>query len=511
MAANVEIRRVADRRGFQMEPFEAYERAIRRRVDLGKLPGYCSAVLYQGELLHSDAYGFADPERGLKYGPDVLMRMYCMSKPFVAVSILLLQDRGRLSVNDPVSKYLPNLRRLSVASRANSVRKSVPLKPKAMTILHCLTHTAGFVYGRDFNQEPDSAETKSCHELVRRVEHGEVKSLEQFVDELADVPLRSHPGTQYAYSYATDVLGRLVEVVSGMPLSKFFEKEIFGPLGMRDTAFFFPRSKAHRWAALYASRDSAIMMGAAKSSLPARSEALCRIDGMVPEDSRWSEGRRCRVESGGGIMGANSGGLVSTLSDCMRFFGMLACDGKLGTSRRILKPASIKRYCLLDLLPEVITSGKRQRANRAPFGWSTVGEVGVPRSARDAAPKSNDNFELGEVGGGGAACTYWSINPTRRLATLWFTQSMDNDPYVKDNENIYLAARAAVPVVPVEPFVPKPLRAKGILRKGCSSVSLQQTGSGSLRAAKLTPVGRKVRQRTRQQHARHRRSGPTGF
>lgn len=496
------LRRVTDHRGLDMAPFEIYEKTLRKRVDQGKIPGYCSAVIYQGELLHADAYGQADPERGLKYGPDVLMRLYCMSKPFVAVAILLLQDRGRLSVQDPVSKYIPSFRKIRVASHGNSVMKTHAQKPKALTILRCLTHTAGLPYGRDFNQTPDSAETKACHDLVQRVEQGEMEHLEQFVDELAEVPLRYQPGERYAYSYSTDVLGRVVEVVSGMPLGRFFEKELFRPLGMRDTGFSFSPSKGSRLAALYASRNSAVMLGAKRSSLSGRQGALCRIDGMLPEESRWAEGGRCRIDSGGGMMGANMGGLVSTVADCSRFVAMLACGGHLGGAR-ILRTATVKRYCLPDLLPECISTGKQQRANGAPFGWTALGEVGVPRSARDAPPSSKDNFEIGEVGGGGAACTYWSVNPNRRLATVWFTQSMDNDPYIKDEENLYLAARTAVPIVPVEPVpAPMPLpdglsspekeaRAKrrpGALRRsGSSPAGLQRKGSAASLASAETP------------------------
>merc|ERR1719335_2159629 len=143
-------------------------------------------------------------------------------------------------------------------------------------------------------------------------------------------------------------------------------------------------------------------------------------------------------------MGHNMGGLVSTVHDSIRFLGMLAGGGALGKVR-ILKEATTKRFCYTDLLPQVITSGKQQKADNVSFGWTALGEMGVPLGPRDAKPDEKDSFEVGEVGGGGAACTYWSINPSRDLAVAWFTQQMDNDPYVLEEENIYAAARKAVP------------------------------------------------------------------
>lgn len=449
------MRRVADTSGIDMAAFDVYEKALRKRVDAGKIPGYCSAVVYKGELLHSDAYGCADPKLRLDYGPNVIMRLYCMSKPFVAVGILILQERGLLSVNDPVAKHIPSFKSQGVVASSKEVTKTSPVRPKPFTILHCLTHTAGLPYGVNFNEEPGSKEFEMTEELVKATERGEVKSLAQFVDALAAMPLRCLPGKRYGYSYSVDVLGRVIEVVSGMALGKFLQKEVYGPLKMVDTGFSVPRSKARRLAAVYCSRGSALRVGAKKADFPRGKYALCRIDGTKATESRWLAGQSCKVESGGGFMGANMGGLVSTVSDSARFLAMLSGGGQLD-GVRILKSTSVERYCLPDLFPQVINDGKRQMSDGSPFGWSALGEVGVPRKAGDKPRDTKDDYELGECGGGGAACTYWSINPSRDLAIAWFTQSMDNDPYVKESENIYLAARTAVPVSKRPVLTPAP-------------------------------------------------------
>lgn len=448
MPAALDLRPVQDTSGLDLKPFVAYEKALRKRVDKGKIPGYCSAVIYKGELLHSDAYGYADPDRRVKYGPDTIVRLYCMSKPFVAVCILMLQERGLLSLKDPVSKYIPSFRGVGLAASSKSVFTKSKTKPKAFSIMHCLTHTAGLPYGSSFNEKPSDAETQMCHQLVQGVEEGKIASLQAFVDELARLPLRLVPGKEYHYSFGLDVLGRVIEVVSGMKLSKFLEKEVFRPLKMRDTAFYVPRSKGKRLAALYCGRASAIKVGRKASELPKTKEALCRVDGMKPEQSRWMQGRQCAVESGGGFQGANMGGLVSTLSDSARFMAMLVNGGILDGTR-LLSEKSVKRYCLADLFTQgAVPSGKIQRADGKPFGWSALGEIATPRTKSDPPFDTKEDFELGETGGGGAACTYWSVNPTRDLAILWFTQSMDNDPYVTEEENIYVAARKAAPVNP---------------------------------------------------------------
>jgi CubicO group peptidase (beta-lactamase class C family) len=363
-----------------------------------------------------------------------------MSKPFVAAGILILLDRGLISVKDPVAKYLPCFKDKRTV---NSSAKQIPV-----TILHLLTHTSGLPYGIDFGQAPSNSELERCDPLVQRTESKEIKSLAQFVEELAQLPLEFAPGKEYHYSYSTDVLGRVIEVISGMQLETFLKKEVWSPLGMKDTGFSFPASKAKRLAAVYCGAGSARSLNKVNSGvvkpIPRRKNALCRIDGLKAKDSRWRKGSSCLIQSGGGMMGHNQGGLISTVNDCIRFLGMLAGGGKLGTVR-LMKEETTKRYCYKDLFPQVIKSGKKQKADGTPFGWTALGEVGIPLGPRDVKPDEKDAFEVGEVGGGGAACTYWSINPSREIAVAWFTQEMDNDPYVEEDENIYAAARKVCP------------------------------------------------------------------
>eukprot|EP00927_Polykrikos_kofoidii_P035829 TRINITY_DN30344_c0_g1_i1.p1 TRINITY_DN30344_c0_g1~~TRINITY_DN30344_c0_g1_i1.p1 ORF type:complete len:515 (-),score=71.52 TRINITY_DN30344_c0_g1_i1:330-1874(-) len=441
--------RVHDTSSFDMGGFRIYEQAIRKYVDSGKIPGYCSAVIHKSKLLHLDSYGDADPAMRLKYGPHVLMRLYCMTKPFVAVGVLMLQEKGLLSLLDPVMKYIPAFNGVGLAANKDAVLETAPRKPTPFTILQCLTHTAGLPYGTSFNESPKSGEEKMCQpDLVDAVETGDVADLADFVNRLAKLPLRVRPGKEYKYSYSVEVLGRIIEVVSGKRLGNFLAAEIFKPLKMRDTSFAFRKTKSKRLAAVYCSPKSArTLFGVKASALPRGKAALCRIDGKKPQQSRWIKGypHSCKVEAGGGMVGANMGGLISTVADSARFVAMLSNGGEL-EGVRILRYVTIKKWCLKNLLPMAIHGArKRQLTDGKPFGWSALGEVGVKRKAGEPPIKQGEDFEVGDCGGAGAACTCWSFNVRQNLAVVWFTQQMDNDAYGSGDSNIYMATQRAIP------------------------------------------------------------------
>lgn len=423
---------------------------MRERVDQGKIPGYCSVVIRNGKLLHSDAYGLADPNTGLKYGPDVIMRMFCMTKIVVATAILHLHDQGKLSVNDAVEKYIPSMKRMRVVTSPNVVFSSRKAKKK-LTILHLLTHTGGIGYGPGWNFKPSSPEEKRYVDLCNSVEGGDVKNLRAFIERFSTLPLCSEPGTNFHYSYSFDVLGRVIEVVSGKSLGKYLHQSIFKPLKMKDTGFTFPTSKARRVAALFASPATAASLGADKTHLPRSKQALCRIDGTKASESRWCEKNPCPVEAGGGFQGHNMGGLVSTLNDFAKFLSMLMNGGIANASRgtRIVSPSTLQRYGFKDLLPRICAKAQRcdHRGFFLPLGYSALGEVGLKRSGRHAKKKSHMyDFDVDEIGSGGAACTYYSLDPRRKTVILWFTQSLDNEAYTKQEQSLWCIARKVLPV-----------------------------------------------------------------
>jgi len=426
-----------------------YEKSMRRRVDDGKLPGYTCCLVRRGCLVHMDSYGYADLERKTPFGPDTILRMYCMTKTPIAVGLLMLQEQGKLKLTDPVSKYLPAFAKQGIVANANSINKAkenAASPAKGVTLLRLMTHSAGFGYGGGFGVEEKSPAERAYSLLTGGVERGEISSLEHFCDELARLPLRGPPGKKYSYSLGLDLLSRVIEVVSGKRLDLFLRTAIFDPLGMHDTAFSVPRRKLHRLAGLYACKATAKTLREGPRPLPRSASKLVRVDGARPEDSAWADGRQCPVLSGGGFMGKNSGGLVSTLRDQARFVVMLA-NGGVFEGRRYLRQETVQKYCMEDLLvlPHVV--GERQKAGGKPYGWSALGEVGVEFAKRDPERTAAD-FEETEVGMGGAATTYWSINPSRELVSLWFSQQIDNESWEKDDEDYWAMARKMVPKKP---------------------------------------------------------------
>jgi CubicO group peptidase (beta-lactamase class C family) len=464
--------------GVNLESFQQYEVAMRQRVDEGKVPGYCSVMLRHGKVLHSDAYGLADHESGLKYGPNVIMRLFCMTKPFVAVAVLKLHEQGKLSVHDAVAKYIPSLKNPRVVVSSNAVFKSQKAK-RNMTILHCLTHTSGIGYGPGWNCKPESPDEKMYEALQNACERGEVKSIRNFVDRLAALPLRSEPGTKFCYSQSLDDLGRVVEVVSGKTLGRFLRDHIFKPLKMEDTGFSFPKSKARRVAALYASPGTAANLGQDKAALPRSKEALCRVDGKTALKSRWLRGNECPIESGGGFMGWNMAGLVSTLNDCTKFFKMISDEGVTASGTRIISRETLKRYVWKDLLPEMC--GRKQRGDHRgfalPLGFGALGEVGLKKSAKDAKKKSHMyDYDVAEVGMGGAACTYYSLDPRRKTVILWCTQSLDNEAFVNNKQSLWCVNKKAVPLIPSYGSTDSPPKKRKVseLAKGFKKASKRQ-------------------------------------
>ena len=439
-----------------MAPLRAYQRAIRKRVDRGIIPGYCSLVLWRGTLLHADAYGCADLERQLPMRTDTLARLYCLSKAVTATALMLLVESGACALEDEVGKFIPAFRGLRVAADAEaegdrfSPSGAAPAPPRPVTLRRLLTHTSGLGYGKEFNLPPESPCERAYASLVEDVERGRVQSLGAFCERLAALPLRQAPGEDFRYSYGTDVVGRVIEVASGQSLDRFLEERLFGPLGMADTGFAVRREALPRLAALYGSFETARALGeaGAGASPPACDWTLTRLDGAEPAASAWLEGRHCAVLSGGGLMGHNRGGLVSTLNDQARFCLMLAGRGRLPGGPRILRESTVEAMVASDWLSLPTCLGRRPVATSTTgvaasgaFGWNGLCEIGVVADPKELSP---DAFELDEYGYGGAAETFWSVNPRRELVVLWFTQQVDNRSWTAPAANLWIAARKAV-------------------------------------------------------------------
>jgi CubicO group peptidase (beta-lactamase class C family) len=270
-----------------------------REVDEGRLPGFLVALARGGRVAHLTVHGRRDLAAGLPVTADTLWRIYSMTKPVTSVAALMLVEEGRLTLDDPVARYLPSFAepRVYVEGAADEV----VTRPAAGPVLvrHLMTHTAGLTFGF-YHAHPVDALYRAAG-LESSVRPG--ADLAGTVDLYASLPLQFEPGTQWNYSVASNVLGRLVEVVSGQPLDVFLAERLLGPLGMTDTGFHVTDEQAGRLAELYGETDGG---------------------GIAPVPGLPVRGRP-RFLSG-------SGGLVSSAHDVHRFTELLRRRATTGSA-----------------------------------------------------------------------------------------------------------------------------------------------------------------------------------
>src|SRR4030081_133710 len=206
--------------------------------DAGRFPGTQLLVYRRGKIVHSAVQGFADVERKAPMKDDTIFRIYSMTKPITSVAFMMLIEEGRVALDEPVHKYIPEWKNLGVfqAGTAPAFWTRPPSRP--MLIVDLLRHTSGLTYGFQQRSNVDAA--------YREMKIGEVVkagTLQSMIDDLSKIPLEFSPGEAWNYSVSTDVIGYLIEKISGMPLEQFLKERIFNPLGMTDTDFFVPADK----------------------------------------------------------------------------------------------------------------------------------------------------------------------------------------------------------------------------------------------------------------------------
>jgi CubicO group peptidase (beta-lactamase class C family) len=374
----------------------------RRYVDGGYLPGFITQVYRRGELVHSGLAGHMDLERDKPMREDAIFRIYSMTKPITAVALMMLAEEGLIGLDDDVATHIPAFKRLGVYATgvptllAGAPPSFITTRPeRPMKVVDLVTHTSGLTYGFMMRTMVDYT--------YRRLKIGDFATeggLETMIEQLAGVPLEFSPGTAWNYSVSIDVMGYLVQKLSGMPFGEFLRTRLFEPLGMRDTAFHCPPEKIERLASCY-------QPGEGGKGLKLQDDAGASTYAKPPA-----------LESGGG-------GLVSTAHDYMRFCRMMLHGGALGAAR-ILSPKTVALFSLNHL------EGDRELAEMAPPGmFSEAGYSGIGFSigcgvninvARTRLPGS-----LGEYFWGGAASTAFWIDPAEDLAVVFMTQVMGSD------------------------------------------------------------------------------------
>jgi CubicO group peptidase (beta-lactamase class C family) len=377
-----------------------------RYIDAGRFPGTQLLVYRRGKVVHSTVQGFADLERKVPVKDDTIFRIYSMTKPITTTAFMMLVEEGRVALDEPVHKYIPEWKNLGVfqAGTYPAFLTKPPSRP--MQIVDLLRHTSGLTYGFQQRSNVDAA--------YRENKIGEVikaGTLQTMIDDLAKIPLEFSPGEAWNYSVSTDVVGYLVGRISGMPFEQFLKERIFNPLGMNDTDFFVPADKAHRFAACY----SADPKGGFNPLATERKGDLTLQD----DPTKSSFLSPPSFISGGG-------GLCSTTADYLTFCRALLNGGELG-GVRLLGPKTLK-LMTSNHLPG---GADLPAMSRSMFSEATFNGIGF---GLGFAVTMNPALTLipgspGEYNWGGAATTSFWIDPAEELITIFMTQVLPSSAY----------------------------------------------------------------------------------
>ena len=398
-----------EEQGFDPARLARIGRHFAAYVDNGKLPCWLVQVARGGDVVHRSGYGMGDIDAGRGVTEDTIFRIYSMTKPITSVAAMMLYEEGAFELKDPVSKFIPSFADARVYVQGNAASPVTVPATEPVRIWHLLTHTAGLTYGF-MHTHPVDARYRAAG-----FEWGAPRDLDLAgcVDAWIAEPLLFQPGAEWAYSVATDVLGRVVEVASGMTLDAFFRERIFEPLGMTDTAFF---AEDHdRLAELYIPKPGSGEL----VTMPAMGAAAKKPPASL---------------SGGG-------GLVSTLADYTRFAEMLRGRGALDGVR--LLGSRTLEYMATNHLPGNVDLEAFGRPLFAETAYDGVGfGLGFSVMLDPAANKVIGS--VGEFGWGGAASTAFWVDPVEDLTVIFLTQLLPSSTYPIRTELRQLVHQALV-------------------------------------------------------------------
>ncbi len=361
-----------------------------RYIGTGKIAGAQMAVVRGGVVGYFESFGEQDRERSIPVGDDAIWRLYSMTKPITGVAMMSLYEQGHFQLDDPVDRWIPEWKGMTVSEPDGSGGTRVVPADRAPTIRDILTHTSGIGYGPE-NKDLVVGERNWL------ADH----DLESMSKTFGDWPLRFQPGTRWLYSHGMDVAARLVEIMSGMPYDEYLQTTIFDPLGMIDTSFWVGPDDVDRFAACYGRNG--------------RKELVLVDD---PTSSTYL--KKPKLFNGGG-------GLVGTTSDYLRFSAMLANGGELDGTR-ILGRKTVELMTVNHL------QGDGEMADFAlPMGYGEVGFAGAGFGLTVAVSKGpGATGVVGSAGefmwGGAASTTFW-VDPAEELAVVFMTQLLPSGTF----------------------------------------------------------------------------------
>jgi CubicO group peptidase (beta-lactamase class C family) len=367
--------------GFSTERLERLHRSFEDVTKANTPPGAVTMIVRNGRIVDWRTYGLRDVEGKLPMEKDTICRVYSMTKPITTVAVMMLVEEGKLQLSDRVDQFIPEFKDIKVYKGGTVEHPDLATPERPMTVKHLLTHTAGLTYGWG---------NDNVSEMYKKAKVFEVNSLKEFIERLGKLPLIANPGDKYEYSVAIDVLGYLVQVVSGKPFDQFVQERILNPLKMSDSHFVLPDAKRARLAKIYGMKDGKL-------------EA--------------QEGLEAKGVPFGGM------GLFSTIGDYARFAQMLANGGELDGARLLGRKT-------VDLMMMNHLTGLAKPTT----GGDDSDGFGLGGGVRIAPEKSGRPASEGVYGWDGAASTRFRVDRKEKLVYLLFTQWM---PYEGNLLNRY--------------------------------------------------------------------------
>lgn len=388
-----------DQEGISAERLVKLRVALDQFVEDGLLPGTVTLILKNGKVVFEHVNGTRDMESKDPMSATTMFRIASQSKAIISAGILLLQEDGKLSVTAPVSRYLPEFAKTTVAVVKEDTIEVVAAK-RQITVRDLLTHTAGIGYGYG----PAAKDWKDAEIQGWYFAHRN-EPIRETVRRMAALPMDRHPGEEFVYGYNTDILGAVIEAVSGQPLNQFLQERIFDPLGMKDTHFYVPAEKVNRLAVVYNLEDGKLKRAPDASIMTGQGE--------------YTSGPMESYSGGAGI--------ISTAADYARFLQMVLNGGSTGGTQ-ILGPVSVQ-----SMLSDHTRHLGRSNGTGFGLGFQLITDIG------DFGQLSTK----GEFSWGGAYHSTYFVSPEYDMVVVYFTQVIPA-PGLRDHEQLRLLTYQAV-------------------------------------------------------------------
>jgi CubicO group peptidase (beta-lactamase class C family) len=366
--------------GFSGERLERLHKRMHEFVTEGKHVGVVVLIARNGKIVELLPFGMRDREQKLRMEEDTIFRIYSMSKVIASVAAMILHEEGRLKLDDPISKYLPTFAKPKVMTGGTAKAPVLVAAKKPITVKELLTHTSGYIYG--FGKDP-------IDQIYNNSKVLQAGTMAAFLERAAKLPLVQQPGQSFRYGISIDLLGAVVEKVSGQTLDAFIESRITGPLGMKETAFSVPVEKRPRVAKVYTT---------------GKDGQLTEAKSLVPGEIPYPDEQGRLFPSGGG-------GMFSTIGDYARFGQMLLNGGELD-GVRILGRKTV----------ELMEANHLSGLTRETLDSNDYDGFGLGGSVRVSLPRGSRLGSVGQYGWSGAATTDFRIDPQEHLMTLVFAQ-----------------------------------------------------------------------------------------